>query len=96
MFLSGDRDYMTARLHDLLEGYCEFQDFSATELNLIEPLRTMRMMHFAGWLARRWDDPAFPLAFPWFNTQQFWQEHILALREQQALMNEPPLQWQRF
>ncbi len=93
MFLSGDRDYMTARLGDLLEGYTQFYDFNASELHLIEPLRTLRMINYAGWLAVRWTDPAFPLAFPWFNTPRYWDEHILALREQSALMNEAPLDW---
>jgi len=95
MFLSGDRNYMSACLHDLLNGYCEFRDFDARELHLIEALRTMRMIHHAGWLAQRWDDPAFPRAFPWFNSQQFWQDHILHLKEQMAAMDEPPLEWQR-
>ena len=94
MFLSGDREYMRARLHDLLEGYCEFREFDARELYLIEPLRTMRMVHHAGWLAQRWDDPAFPPAFPWFNSQRYWEEHILHLKEQLAMMEEPPLEWQ--
>ena len=58
---------------------------------LIEALRTLRLIHYAGWLARRWDDPAFPVAFPWFNTQRYWQDRILELREQIALMDEPPL-----
>jgi Ser/Thr protein kinase RdoA (MazF antagonist) len=93
MFLSGDRQYMTARLADLLEGYTQFFDFNPTELHLVEALRTMRMIHYAAWLARRWDDPAFPLAFPWFNTLDYWENHILSLREQAALMNEGPLVW---
>lgn len=93
MLLSGDRAYMTARLHDLLEGYCEFREFDPRELHLIEPLRTLRMMHYAGWLAQRWHDPAFPMAFPWFNTQHYWQDHILSLREQAAMLDEPPLEW---
>ena len=93
MMLSGDRAYMTARLHDLMEGYCEFREFDARELHLIEPLRTLRMIHYAGWLAQRWDDPAFPRAFPWFNTQHYWQDHILTLREQAAMLDEPPLEW---
>jgi len=96
MFLSGDRNYMTARLHDLLDGYCEFRDFNAVELNLVEALRSLRIIHYAGWLAMRWDDPAFPRAFPWFNTQRFWQDHVLSLREQSAAMQEPPLEWQRY
>lgn len=93
MFLSGDRTYMTARLGDLLEGYTQFYDFNPSELHLIEPLRTLRMINYAGWLAARWSDPAFPLAFPWFNTPRYWDQHILALREQSALMNDPPLVW---
>ena len=93
MLLSGDRPYMTARLNDLLEGYTEFREFNARELHLIEPLRTLRMIHYAGWLARRWDDPAFPMAFPWFNTQRYWEDHILSLREQAAMLDEPPLEW---
>lgn len=93
MLLSGDRDYMTARLHDLLEGYTEFHEFEPRELHLVEALRTLRMMHHAAWIARRWHDRAFPLAFPYFNTHRYWQEHILALREQAALMDEPPLEW---
>jgi Ser/Thr protein kinase RdoA (MazF antagonist) len=93
MFLSGDRNYMTARLADLLEGYTQFYDFNPAELHLLEALRTLRMIHYAAWLARRWGDPAFPSAFPWFNSVSYWEEHILSLREQAALMDEPPLVW---
>ena len=93
MFLSGDRDYMTARLADLLEGYTQFRDFDPAELRLIEPLRTLRMMHYAAWLGRRWDDPAFPQAFPWFNTPRYWEEHLTSLREQLLALDEPPLHW---
>ena len=96
MFLSGDRDYMTERLADLLEGYSEFREFDVRELYLIEALRSLRLMHHSAWLARRWDDPAFPMAFPYFNTQQYWEDHILSLREQAALMDEAPLEWNRF
>ena len=69
---SGDRDSMQQQLGYLLDGYEEFADFDRRELHLIEALRTLRMMHYAGWLARRWDDPAFPAAVPWFNTQRYW------------------------
>ena len=93
MFLSGDRAYMTARLADLLEGYTQFYDFNPIELHLVEALRTMRLIHYSAWLARRWDDPAFPLAFPWFNSINYWEEQILILREQASLMNEPVLVW---
>jgi len=93
MFLSGNHDYMCARLAELLSGYSEFYDFDARELHLIEALRTLRMMNYAAWLARRWDDPAFPRAFPWFNTGRYWEEHVLTLREQEAALQEPVLEW---
>jgi Ser/Thr protein kinase RdoA (MazF antagonist) len=91
MLLSGDRDDMTRQLSDVLVGYEDFRDLDRRELYLIEALRTLRLIHYAAWLARRWDDPAFPAAFPWFNTQRYWQDRILELREQVAAMDEPPL-----
>lgn len=90
--LSGDRAAMTAQLGDLMEGYRAFHDFDPAELMLVEALRTLRLIHYAGWLARRWDDPAFPANFPFFNTQRYWQDQILALREQAAALDEPPLE----
>jgi Ser/Thr protein kinase RdoA (MazF antagonist) len=92
MLLSGDRDQMTRQLRDVLAGYEDFCEFNLRELNLIEALRTLRMIHYSAWLARRWDDPAFPRAFTWFNTERYWEEQILALREQIALMQDGPLQ----
>jgi Ser/Thr protein kinase RdoA (MazF antagonist) len=91
MLLSGERAEMTWQLADLLAGYEDFYDFDPRELHLIEALRTLRLIHYAAWIARRWDDPAFSVAFPWFNTQRYWQDRILELREQIALMDEPPL-----
>jgi Ser/Thr protein kinase RdoA (MazF antagonist) len=91
MLLSGEREAMEAQVRIILEGYESFRDFDRRELALIEPLRTLRLVHYSAWLARRWDDPAFPAAFPWFNTQRYWQDRILELREQIALMDEPPL-----
>jgi Ser/Thr protein kinase RdoA (MazF antagonist) len=91
MLLSGERGAMEAQLAIILEAYESFRDFDRRELALIEPLRTLRLLHYSAWLARRWDDPAFPAAFPWFNTQRYWQDRILELREQVALMDEPPL-----
>ena len=91
MLLSGDRVEQTRQLCDLLEGYEDFCDFNPKELHLIEALRTLRLIHYSAWIARRWDDAAFPAAFPWFNTQRYWQDRILELREQIALMQEPPL-----
>ena len=93
MFLSGDREEKTPQLAALLKGYQAFRQFDAAELHLVEALRSLRYVHYAGWLARRWDDPAFRQAFPWFNTQRYWDEHILSLREQVAAMQEPPLEW---
>lgn len=93
MFLSGDRDEQTPQLATLLEGYVEFRNFDARELHLLEALRTLRIMHYAAWLARRWEDPAFKTAFPWFDTRRYWDEHVLSLREQAALMQEGPLVW---
>jgi len=92
MMLSGDRNQRQAQLLELVEGYNEFHEFKVRELALVESLRTMRLMHYAAWLARRWSDPAFPLSFPWFNTQHYWSEHILELREQMAALDEPPLE----
>jgi Ser/Thr protein kinase RdoA (MazF antagonist) len=91
MLLSGDRSAMTQQLADVLAGYEDFHEFDARELHLLEALRTLRLIHYSAWLARRWDDPAFPAAFPWFNTQRYWQDRILELREQIALMDEEPL-----
>ena len=95
MFLSGDRAEQTPQLAELLAGYCEFRDFDARELHLLEALRSLRIMHYAAWLARRWEGPAFQIAFPWFNSQRYWEQHVLALREQVALMQEDPLVWAR-
>jgi len=91
MLLSGERQEMTEQMCDLLEGYEEFASLDMSELHLIEALRSLRMMHYAAWLARRWNDAAFPLAFPWFNTDQYWEQHVLELREQLSRMQEPAL-----
>lgn len=91
MLLSGERDAMTRQLREVLAGYEDFCEFDPRELHLIEALRTLRLLHYSAWIARRWHDPAFPAAFPWFNTQRYWQDRILELREQIALMDEPPL-----
>lgn len=92
MLLAGDRADMTMQLKHLLTGYRTFHDFNVAELHLVEALRTLRLIHYSAWIARRWDDPAFPLAFPWFNTARYWQDRIIELREQIALMNEEPLE----
>ena len=94
MFLSGERAEQEPQLGELLAGYMEFRRFEIAELQLVEPLRTLRIMHYAAWLARRWNDPAFRVAFPWFGTPRYWDEHVLSLREQLALVQEPPLEWQ--
>jgi Ser/Thr protein kinase RdoA (MazF antagonist) len=92
MLLSGDRAEMTAQLSEIVDGYDQFHLFDPRELHLVEALRTLRMLHYSAWLARRWQDPAFPRSFPWFNTPRYWDEHILQIREQIAALNEPPLQ----
>ena len=92
MLLSGDRASMSRQLGWVLSGYEQFRAFEPRELHMVEALRTLRLVHYAAWIARRWDDPAFPAAFPWFGTQRYWQERILELREQIALMDEPPLE----
>ena len=96
MFLSGDRVEQTPQLEALLEGYQSFRRFDPRELHLIEALRSLRIMHYAAWLARRWEDPAFKIAFPWFDSARYWDDHVLALREQVALMQEAPLEWRDF
>lgn len=91
MCLSGDYQEKSIQLTELLTGYDQFFHFNNRELNLVEALRTLRMIHYAAWIARRWRDPAFPRAFPWFNGPRYWDEHVLALREQAAMMEELPL-----
>lgn len=91
MLLSGDRSLQLAQLSELVDGYNEFHEFNPAELVLIEALRTMRLMYYSAWLARRWDDPAFPKSFPWFNTERYWAGHILELREQLSALEQEPL-----
>ncbi len=91
MVLSGERSRQQVQLDHLLGGYQEFCDFDPRELQLIETLRTLRLMQYAAWLARRWDDPAFPMHFPWFNTEHYWSQHILQLREQLWALDEPSI-----
>ena len=92
MLLSGDRASMARQLATVLAGYEDFREFDPRELALVEALRTLRLLHYSAWIARRWDDPAFPAAFPWFNTQRYWQDRILEMREQIAAMDEGPLE----
>jgi Ser/Thr protein kinase RdoA (MazF antagonist) len=91
MLLSGSREEMGEQFAQILEGYSQFSTFDYSELVLIESLRTLRMIHYAAWLARRWEDPAFPRAFPWFKEPRYWEEHVLQLREQLAAIDEGPL-----
>lgn len=88
MLLScGDDEHVKAQIHHLLYGYHEFYDFNHRELYLIEALRTLRMLYYSAWVARRWEDPTFPLNFPWFNTDHYWQEQIVNLREQSEALD---------
>lgn len=91
MLLSGDRSQRQKQLGALVDGYEQFREFDRAELALIEPLRTLRLIHYSAWLARRWDDPAFPAAFPWFGSSDYWQGQVQMLEEQIEAMAEPPL-----
>lgn len=91
MMLSGDRQQQRDTLELMLEEYEQHCEFDPSELKLIEPLRAMRMVHYMAWLARRWQDPAFPLNFPWFATDKYWEQQCLALKEQLYLLQQPPL-----
>ena len=91
MLLSGDRRQRTQQLSALLDGYEQVRDFDRAELKLIEPLRTLRLIHYSAWLARRWEDPIFPVNFPWFGTPDYWRGQVLMLQEQVEQMQEAPL-----
>lgn len=93
MLLAGDQREQERGLAELLDGYSAFCEFDARELRLVEPLRTLRLAHYAGWIAERWEDPAFPRAFPWFNTPRWWQSHLAELEEQQQLLAAEPIRW---
>jgi len=88
MLLSGDKSHVEVQLNYIMKGYQEFFDFDYRELRLVESLRTLRMIRYSAWLAERWNDPAFPLSFPWFNTPGYWQRHLQDLREQMMLLND--------
>jgi Ser/Thr protein kinase RdoA (MazF antagonist) len=92
MLVSGSHRERAQQLREILDGYSQFADFDPRELALIEILRTLRLMHYAAWLARRWDDPAFPKAFPWFGENKFWEQHVLDLREQMGALDEGVLE----
>lgn len=91
MLLSGSRDEMGSALSGFLDGYYDFHEFDPRELHLVESLRTLRIIHYAAWLARRWKDPAFPRNFPWFGTNAYWDEHLNNLREQREAVEWEPL-----
>jgi Ser/Thr protein kinase RdoA (MazF antagonist) len=91
MLLSGERAQRTGQLSGLLDGYEQFREFDRRELALIEPLRTLRLIHYSAWLARRWEDPIFPINFPWFGSSDYWKGQILMLQDQCEAMAEEPL-----
>ena len=91
MLISGNREEMSWQLAQLLQGYQEFYDFNPREMHLIEALRSLRMLHYSAWLAKRWDDPAFPINFPWFGSEKYWYDQVAMLREQIELMYESPI-----
>lgn len=96
MLLSGSRDEQERQLQHLLSGYQQFNRFDPAQLQLIEALRGLRILHYTAWLAKRWNDPAFPKAFPWFGNPRYWEEHVQTLQEQFAALQEPPLHWKEY
>ncbi|WP_210396852.1 serine/threonine protein kinase [Motiliproteus sediminis] len=92
MLISGDRNQQQIQMAEILEGYETYHAFNRAELQLIEPLRALRIMHYCAWLARRWEDPAFPMHFPWFDTESYWMEHLMELRELRAAVDRPVLE----
>jgi Ser/Thr protein kinase RdoA (MazF antagonist) len=91
MLLSGERGQRQRQLSALVDGYELLRNFNRTELALVEPLRTLRLIHYSAWLARRWEDPIFPINFPWFGSSDYWQGQVQMLEEQIEAMAEPPL-----
>ena len=91
MLLSGDRQQQQRQLGALLDGYETMREFDRRELALIEPLRTLRLLHYSAWLARRWSDPIFPINFPWFGSAAYWQEQAAILWQQVEAMQQAPL-----
>ncbi|MGQ8364933.1 serine/threonine protein kinase [Glaciecola sp. 1036] len=91
MMMNGDKQQQLLQIDTLVSAYEEFYDFNHQELSLIEPLRAMRMVHYMAWLDKRWEDPAFPVAFPWFGEDKYWENQILALKEEFANLQEPAL-----
>lgn len=90
MLFSGDTARQSEQCRAFLDGYQSFRPFPRAEWHLVEALRTLRLIHYSAWLAERWTDPAFPAAFPWFETPRYWQDRVLELKEQIALMDEEP------
>lgn len=88
MLLSGTSQEVAIQKNRIMDGYEEFNDFNYREFKLIEPLRALRMIHYAGWLAKRWEDPAFPINFPWFNTPRYWQDQLFHFNEQIVLLDQ--------
>ena len=91
MFLSGDAASQQSSWAAIMEGYELFGEFDFAELTLVEALRSLRILHHAAWIASRWNDPAFPRAFPWFGDARFWERHIADLFEQLSAMDDPPI-----
>lgn len=96
MMLAGDQSQQRVQLETLIEAYEEFSTFDKTQLLLIEPLRAMRMVHYMAWLSKRWQDPAFPRAFPWFGEDKYWENQILSLKEQMSALQQAPIKLQAY
>ena len=92
MLLPGTTSHeFESHLNCILQGYRAFHDFDKREIQLIEPLRTLRLIHYSAWLAKRWEDPTFPINFPWFGSSDYWKGQVDMLEEQTEAMQAPPL-----
>ncbi|MFT7433027.1 MAG: Ser/Thr protein kinase RdoA (MazF antagonist) [Alphaproteobacteria bacterium] len=89
LFVNGERSEIAYQFGLLIEGYSQIRDFDYSELQLVESLRALRMIHYTAWISRRWNDKAFPRNFPFFDTVDYWQRHLLDLKEQMSLLQEP-------
>ena len=92
MLLNGDKAEQRMQLETIIEAYEEVSEFETSEIELIEPLRAMRLVYYLAWLMRRWDDPAFPKNFPWLTGEDYWQRQTATFIEQAKVLQEPPLQ----
>lgn len=86
MVIRGRDEHALQQREELITGYEIFREFDRSQLQLIEPLRALRLIHYSAWIAHRWKDPSFPKMFPDFGSQRYWQEEIEALDQILSLL----------